>query len=77
MATTPVGLARLVTVILIAPNGSAHEHAGIAVFSLLFVRDLGAPFGGNGKSGLPRSGFTHSILLRHQKPCSRRCLAPN
>jgi aminomuconate-semialdehyde/2-hydroxymuconate-6-semialdehyde dehydrogenase len=44
-----------------AERVSARIDAGTVWVNCFFVRDLGAPFGGNGKSGLGREGGTYSF----------------
>jgi aminomuconate-semialdehyde/2-hydroxymuconate-6-semialdehyde dehydrogenase len=44
-----------------AERVSARLNAGTVWVNCFFVRDLGAPFGGNGKSGLGREGGTYSF----------------
>jgi aminomuconate-semialdehyde/2-hydroxymuconate-6-semialdehyde dehydrogenase len=44
-----------------AERVSARLHAGTVWVNCFFVRDLGAPFGGNGKSGIGREGGTYSF----------------
>ena len=40
---------------------SAQLRAGTVWVNCFFVRDLGAPFGGSGQSGIGREGGTHSF----------------
>ena len=40
---------------------SARLRAGTVWVNCFFVRDLGAPFGGSGQSGIGREGGTHSF----------------
>lgn len=44
-----------------AERVSAALHAGTVWVNCFFVRDLGAPFGGNGRSGIGREGGTFSF----------------
>ncbi|MFF5290131.1 aldehyde dehydrogenase [Paractinoplanes globisporus] len=44
-----------------AERVSARLNAGTVWVNCFFVRDLGAPFGGNGKSGIGREGGTYSF----------------
>jgi 5-carboxymethyl-2-hydroxymuconic-semialdehyde dehydrogenase len=44
-----------------AERVSARLNAGTVWVNCFFVRDLGAPFGGNGKSGIGREGGRHSF----------------
>lgn len=44
-----------------AERVSAQLNAGTVWVNCFFVRDLGAPFGGNGKSGIGREGGIHSL----------------
>jgi 5-carboxymethyl-2-hydroxymuconic-semialdehyde dehydrogenase len=44
-----------------AERVSARLSAGTVWVNCFFVRDLGAPFGGNGQSGIGREGGTHSF----------------
>ena len=44
-----------------AERVSAQLNAGTVWVNCFFVRDLGAPFGGNGKSGIGREGGNHSF----------------
>ena len=44
-----------------AERVSAQLSAGTVWVNCFFVRDLGAPFGGNGQSGIGREGGTHSF----------------
>lgn len=44
-----------------AERVSARLHAGTVWVNCFFVRDLGAPFGGNGKSGIGREGGDYSF----------------
>ena len=52
-----------------AERVSARLSAGTVWVNCFFVRDLGAPFGGNGQSGIGREGGTLQLrlLLRHQE----------
>ena len=44
-----------------AERVSARLRAGTVWVNCFFVRDLGAPFGGSGQSGIGREGGTHSF----------------
>ena len=44
-----------------AERVSAQLSAGTVWVNCFFVRDLGAPFGGSGQSGIGREGGTHSF----------------
>jgi len=44
-----------------AERVSSRLNAGTVWVNCFFVRDLGAPFGGNGKSGIGREGGTYSF----------------
>ena len=44
-----------------AERVSAQINAGTVWVNCFFVRDLGAPFGGNGRSGIGREGGNHSF----------------
>ena len=44
-----------------AERVSARINAGTVWVNCFFVRDLGAPFGGNGKSGIGREGGIYSF----------------
>ena len=44
-----------------AERVSAQINAGTVWVNCFFVRDLGAPFGGNGRSGIGREGGVHSL----------------
>ena len=58
-----------------AERVSARLNAGTVWVNCFFVRDLGAPFGGNGKSGIGREGgrlLVRLLLPTSRTPCSRR-----
>jgi aminomuconate-semialdehyde/2-hydroxymuconate-6-semialdehyde dehydrogenase len=56
---TRFGLAA--TLVTRDPSKAARLHAGTVWVNCFFVRDLGAPFGGNGRSGIGREGGTWSF----------------
>ncbi|MEU4164600.1 aldehyde dehydrogenase family protein [Actinoplanes sp. NPDC026670] len=56
---TRFGLAA--TLVTADPSKAARLNAGTVWVNCFFVRDLGAPFGGNGRSGIGREGGTWSF----------------
>ena len=50
-----------------AERVSARLNAGTVWVNCFFVRDLGAPFGGNGKSGIGREGGQLLVRLLHRR----------
>ena len=62
-----------------AERVSARLSAGTVWVNCFFVRDLGAPFGGNGQSGIGREGGTctpSTSTATSRTPCSPRAAGP-